>query len=87
MKQIDRKVFRCFIGQCIYTERVQHFTENNYVRNDLPAFLLKHPRYRYQDEVRAVFFPTVSEELKKPIILNCPEAVKYCSFQYFCMPI
>ena len=60
-------------SKCVYTERAQHYSRENSIH---PAFI-KSPRYKYQQEVRAIWIPT--ETPIQPVVLECPQLRECCS--------
>jgi hypothetical protein len=82
-EMIKKEIQPYSFGACEYVKKRENvFTEfdHNFVTS-LP-FLIKEGRYSYQKEFRVLWKNKNNEVIKEPIFLHCPEAIKYCSFEF-----
>lgn len=82
-EMISKGVRPYSFGACEYiSKRENVFTEfdSNFVAS-MP-FLIKEDRYSYQKEFRLLWKNINNELIKEPLFLYCPEALKYCSFEF-----
>ncbi len=73
-REIQTKI-RFFWGaaECVYRDRAVEHT----AYDGVPPAFIKHPRFRGQTEVRALWIPK-DGELVEPMIVNAKIAVQFC---------
>lgn len=83
-KKLIKKDVRLVIADaCIYMPgRKKIFTEKDNEFALYYPFLVKDKRYSYQKEYRVIWKRVDNKKIEKPMFIKCPEALKYCSFQY-----
>lgn len=66
-----------YLMACHYSDRSVEYTK----KNDIHPATLKDPKYAYQEEYRLIMVPSISQAII-PVMITCPSAIKFCSFEF-----